>query len=102
MNNSILKNIKREDSLERIQKYVLEQTKNQDISKEMFKLFRSVIELGKEVRISIKENDSMNSETKIIDIFFALVSICNNLNINLFDALTEKEPIANRKLAKWI
>ena len=65
MNNSILKNIKREDSLERIQKYVLEQTKNQDLSKEMFKLFRSVIELGKEVRISIKENDSMNSETKI-------------------------------------
>ena len=39
MNNSILKNIKREDSLERIQKYVLEQTKNQDLSKEMFKLF---------------------------------------------------------------
>lgn len=88
--NNIVKKLNREDSLDLIQKYVLENTNKKEVSNEMFKLFFNVIELGKEVRISIKENNSKNSEAKIIDIFLALIAICNNLNINLFDALEQK------------
>ena len=70
----------------------------------MFRLFFNVIELGREVRISLKDHNTKNSESKIADIFLVLISICNNLNINLFDALTEKEMILNAKAmeAKWI
>lgn len=104
---ALLEKLSREDSLDIIQNYVAEKinmdtfNKN-DINSEMFRLFFNVIELGKEVRISIKEENYNNSASKIADIFLVLISICNSLNINLFDALTEKEMVLNGTLAKWI
>lgn len=107
--HELLTKLKREDSLDLIQNYVEEKINvdtfdKKDISSEMFRLFFNVIELGKEVRISLKENSTKNSESKIADIFLVLISICNSLNINLFDALTEKETMLNSKAmeAKWI
>ncbi len=103
---SLLFSISREDSLDLIQKYVEENVKinafdKKDISNEMFRLFFNVIELGKEVRKSLKEDEYQNTELKIADIFLVLISICNSLNINLFDALQEKEQVLNGKIAKW-
>lgn len=93
---SLLKTISREDSLDIIQNYVENQLpsgnyKKNDISSEMFYLFFNVIELGKELRLSLQEKRMKNSEAKIADIFLVLISICNSMQINLFDALVEKE-----------
>lgn len=103
----LLKKLERDDSLDLIQKYVEEQIEvdtfdKKDISSEMFRLFFNVIELGKEIRMSKKENDYKNSESKIADIFLVLISICNSLNINLFDALVEKELVLSGKVAQWL
>lgn len=102
----ILFSISREDSLDLIQKYVEENVSidtfdKKDLSSEMFRLFFNVIELGKEVRSSLKDEDYQNTELKIADIFLVLISICNSLHINLFDALQEKENVLNGKVAKW-
>ena len=102
----LLFSLSREDSLDLIQKYVEENVcvdtfDKKDISSEMFRLFFNVIELGKEVRFSLKDQDYQNTELKIADIFLVLISICNSLNINLFDALQEKEKVLNGKVAKW-
>lgn len=107
MKEEVLKNLSREDSLDLIQKYVEEKINidifnKKDINSEMFRLFFSVIELGKEIRISIKNKDIKNSESKIADIFLVLISICNNLEINMFDALKEKENALKNPVAKWI
>lgn len=100
MKENLLKTLSREDSLDIIQKYVEENIKiglydKKDISSEMFYLFFNVIELGKEIRVSLKNKNVLNSESKIADIFLVLVSICNNLNINLFDAILEKDSLGN-------
>lgn len=104
---ALLEKLAREDSLDKIQNYVEEKINidtfnKKDINSEMFRLFFNVIELGKEVRISLKEENFKNSASKIADIFLVLISICNSLNINLFDAITEKEMVLNGTLAKWI
>lgn len=96
MKNVLIKNLQREDSLDLIQKYVLKNIQvtdfdKNDVASEMFRLFFNVIELGKEIRLSLAYQDNVTAKTKIADIFLVLVSICNSLNINLFDALLEKE-----------
>lgn len=104
MKEQILNCLSREDSLDLIQKYVEEKINvdtfnKEDVSSEMFRLFFNVIELGKEIRISLQEDNVKNSESKIADIFLVLISICNSLNINLFDAILEKEKSLKTKLA---
>lgn len=104
---NLLYSISREDSLDLIQKYVEENVNvdtfdKKDISSEMFHLFFYVIELGKEIRSSLKDQDYQKTELKLADIFLVLISICNSLNINLFDALLEKENVLNGKVAKWL
>jgi NTP pyrophosphatase (non-canonical NTP hydrolase) len=96
MKENLINNLYCENSLDLIEKYVVENInteniKKEDASREMFKLFFGVVELGKEIRISLKSNDLKNTETKITDIFLTLISICNSLNIDLFAALKEKE-----------
>lgn len=98
----MIKQLSRNDSLDLIQKYVEEKINKKDISNEMFRLFFLVIELGKEVRLSLKNENYKNSENKIADIFLVLIAICNHLHINLFDALTKEEMILKGELATWI
>lgn len=104
MKEKLLNSLSREDSLDLIQKYVEKKIKvdtfnKEDVSSEMFRLFFNVIELGKEIRISLKEENIKNSESKIADIFLVLVSICNSLDVNLFDAIVEKEKKLQAKFA---
>ena len=104
MKEKLLNCLSREDSLDLIQKYVEEKISvdtfnKEDVSSEMFRLFFNVIELGKEVRITLKDDNVKNTESKIADIFLVLISICNSLNINLFDAIIEKEKDLKIKFA---
>lgn len=90
MNKTLINKLNREDSLDIIQNYVLEKIevkgfKKNNVSSEMFHLFSNVLELGREIRISSQHNNPL-TESKIADIFLVLVSICNSLDINLFDA----------------
>ena len=101
---NLLNSLTREDSLDLIQKYVenkitVDTFNKNDVASEMFRLFFNVVELGKEIRISLNKEDVKNSESKIADIFLVLISICNSLNINLFDALAEKEKSLKIKFA---
>lgn len=92
------------ESLEGIQKNIEEHSKEdvqKNLSNEMFQLFFGVMELGKEVRLTLKNKQTLDIELKIADLFLSLVAISNNLNINLFDALTKKEQYLNGKVAKW-
>lgn len=98
--------LSRENNLDFIQKYVLENVNidtfdKKNISSEMFRLFFNVIELGRDVRSTLKDQDKQATELKIADIFLVLISICNSLNLSLFDALVEKEKVLNGKSAKW-
>ncbi len=105
MNKELMLFFSREDNLDRIQKQILQTTnatiERKNISNEMFQLFFGIMELGREVRKSIKENDYQNTKLKIADLFLFLVSLCNDLHINLFDCLQEKEQVLNGKVAKW-
>ena len=103
MQGQLLDVLKRSENLDGIQKYVLEKesvdkTITKDLSNEMFRLFFDVIELGKEVRNALKNDTYLDTELKIADIFLILIALCNNLNINLFDALIKKEQFLNGKL----
>ncbi len=60
---------------------------NNEIGREMFKLFFGVVELGKEVRISIQNDDFQNSENKISDIFKTLIRLADNLNFDVLASL---------------
>ncbi|MCL2522038.1 MAG: hypothetical protein FWE36_04170 [Erysipelotrichales bacterium] len=101
----LLKQLNKEKSLNEIQSYIKEVIKirgfeNQETEKAMLLLVEEVGELAKEVRKKAKgmslENgpkDSDSIEEEIADVFIVLVSICNTLNINLFNALIKKEQI---------
>ncbi len=106
MQEQLIYSLSRGDNLDYIQKYVLEKEKGtkviqKDISNEMFHLFFGIMELGKEVRNALKNDTYLDTELKIADIFLILIALCNNLNINLFDALIKKEQFLNGKMAKW-
>lgn len=74
---------------------------NQPIEEEMILLTEEIGELAKAVRkektnMSIDENKAKNYdpiEGEIADIFIILTSICNTLNINLYETFYEKEKL---------
>ena len=74
---------------------------NQPIEEEMILLTEEIGELAKAVRkektnMCIDENKAKNYdpiEGEIADIFIILTSICNTLNINLYETFYEKEKL---------
>lgn len=74
---------------------------NQPIEESMILLTEEIGELAKAVRkektnMGIDQEKAKNYdpiEGEIADVFFVLTAICNKLNINLFEALYEKEKI---------
>lgn len=98
----LLEKISTTDKLNDIQKYIEEIINirgfgDNPIEEEMLLLAEEVGELAKAIRKEkypvdknkIKNYDSVESE--IADVFIVLTSICNSLNINLYDAIIEKE-----------
>lgn len=91
-------------SLSEIQSYIekvitLRGFSNQSVQESMLLLIEETGELAKAIRkntagMSVDEErlykyDTIENETA--DILIVLLSICNNLNINLFEAFMEKE-----------
>ena len=98
------KNWNEENSLIQVQEYIKKVIESrgfseQNIEKTMLLLTEEVGELAKAIRkdetsmsidrLKIKNYDTIESE--VADVFIVLCSICNKLNINLFDAVYKKE-----------
>jgi len=83
----LLAKIKTKGSLVLIQNYVEEIMKEKYrgnlLNEEIFSLFEKVIDLAKDVY----EEDKRSQEFDITSIFSVLLSLCNKLEINIFDAL---------------
>lgn len=98
--------LSRETSLPDIQKYIKQVIEirgfgNQSTQAALLLLLEEVGELAKAVR---KNTQGMSVDTKrinnydtieseIADVLIVLISICNSLEIDLFDALKEKERV---------
>ena len=57
------------------------------LDEEIFSLFEKVIDLAK----SMYEEDKTSQKVDVTSIFIVLLSLCNKLEINIFDAFTEEK-----------
>ena len=102
--NELLKLLKKENTIDEIQEYIkkvieLRGFANQKVEDKMLLLFEETGELAKAIRKTLPETpidyDKIENytdiEEEIADVFIVLVSICNRLNINLYEALKNKE-----------
>jgi len=84
----LLEKIKTKSSLVLIEKYVeeimKEKYKGNLLDDEIFSLFEKVIDLAKDVY----EEDKSSQELDVTSIFSVLLSLCNKLEINIFEALS--------------
>lgn len=100
----LLDKLDKSASLNQVQDYIREVVKlrgfaDQPVQEAMLLLLEETGELAKAIRksatnMSIDPDRLSNYETvesEVADVFFVLTSVCNQLNINLFDALIEKE-----------
>ena len=100
----LLKNIDRTSNLDEIQEYIrsvisIRGFEKEEIEKKMLLLLEDAGELAKAIRKdysdmavdNTKLNHYSNIESEIADVFIVLTCICNKLNINLFDAIYNKE-----------
>ncbi len=100
--NQLIKNMQ----LDKIQNYIKDVIDirgfgSQPVEQEILLLIEEVGELAKAIRkekttMCIDKNKIKNYDTvenEIADVFIVLNSICNTLNINLFDAFYQKERI---------
>lgn len=107
MNNNQLElwnNLNEKSTLQEVQKYIksvieMRGFANQEIEKTMLLLLEEVGELAKSIRkdatnMSIdraKINHYNSIESEVADVFIVLSSVCNKLNIDLYNALKDKE-----------
>ena len=97
-------NLNKNQSLQQIQKYVnnvinLRGFRDQEIEKTMLLLLEEVGELAKAIRKNATnmciDNEKINHydtiESEIADVFIVLLSVCNQLNIDLYKSLKDKE-----------
>ena len=106
MQEELYNKLNRNYTLDEVQGYVkkvikLRGLENKKVEQVMLLLIEEVGELAKAIR---KENTNMKIdgkkeynydtvESEIADVFIVLNSLCNLLDINLFEALKEKESI---------
>lgn len=92
------------NTLNEIQNYIKEVIKirgfsEQKVQDKMLLLLEETGELAKAIRKTIPEasvdyeriENYTDIEKEVADVFIVLVSICNRLNINLYDAIIKKE-----------
>ena len=100
----MLDEITEESSLNQVQEYIntvveLRGFAGQSIQETMLLLLEETGELAKavrksETRMSVDVDKMQNYDTvesEAADVFFVLAAVCNQMNINLLDALKEKE-----------
>ncbi len=103
---NLFNNLKRENSLSEIQEYIKEVIdirgfSNQPVEQQLLLLMEEVGELAKAIRkdatdMCIDKTKLANYDTvenEIADVFIVLTSICNSRNIDLFNAIVNKESI---------
>ena len=102
----LLENLTDESTLTQIQEYIdnvvrLRGFSNQPIQETMLLLLEETGELAKAIRKSATrmsvDIDKMHHydtvESEVADVFFVLAAVCNQMGVNLFDALKEKEKL---------
>lgn len=93
----LLTKMKTKGSIVLIQNYVeeimKEKYKGNLLDDEIFSLFEKVIDLAKDVF----EEDKSSQEIDITSIFSVLISLCNKLEINIFDAWQGKEQFLTKE-----
>ena len=100
----LLEKIDKTSSLAEIQEYIrsvirIRGFEKEEIEKKLLLLLEETGELAKAIRKdytnmaidNTKLNHYSNIESEIADVFIVLTCICNKLNINLFDAVYNKE-----------
>ena len=102
--DKLFKLLNKENTIDEIQEYIkkvieLRGFANQNIQDKMLLLLEETGELAKAIRKILPETpidynkieNYTSIEEEIADVFIVLVSICNKLNINLYEALKNKE-----------
>lgn len=102
--NELYELLNENNSLNEIQDYIREIItirgfSNQRVQDKMLLLLEETGELAKAIRKTLPEasidydkiKNYTSIEEEIADVFIVLVSICNRLNINLYDAIKKKE-----------
>lgn len=97
-------NLNEKNTLQEVQEYIKEVITirgfaNQEIEKTMLLLLEEVGELAKAIRKTATnmgiDNNKINHydtiESEVADVFIVLNSVCNKLNINLYQSLKDKE-----------
>ena len=100
----LLKLLNRQSTVDDVQEYIkkvitLRGFSNQRVQDKLLLLLEETGELAKAIRKTLPEasidyskiENYTNIEEEIADVFIVLTSICNELNINLFDAIINKE-----------
>ncbi len=114
MQETLLNNLSNNSSLSEIQDYIKKQIEirgfgNQPVEQQLLLLIEEVGELAKAIRkdhsnMTVDQSKLQNyssSENELADVFIVLLSICGNLDIDLFTALVNKErENINRKWSK--
>ena len=102
MQKELFEKLNKANTLNEIQDYLgkvieIRGFSDQPVEQRMLLLIEEVGELAKAIRkekttMGVDSSNSVDSiESEIADIFIVLVSVCNNLDINIFEALKEKE-----------
>ena len=102
--NELYELLNENNSLNEIQNYIKEIIKirgfsEQRVQDKMLLLLEETGELAKAIRKTLPEasidydkiENYTDIEEEIADVFIVLVSVCNRLNINLYDAMKKKE-----------
>ena len=102
----LLENLTDESTLTQVQEYIDKVVKlrgfaNQPVQETMLLLLEETGELAKAIRKSATrmsvDIDKMHHydtvESEVADVFFVLTAVCNQMGVNLFDALKEKEKL---------
>lgn len=108
----LFEQLKEDNNLKEIQEYIkkvirIRGFEKQKIEETMLLLIEETGELAKAIRkqlsnMSIDEEKSYNYDTiesEIADVFIVLLSICNQLNIDAFSTIKEKENVNIQR--KW-
>ena len=107
----LLELINKQSSVNDVQEYIkkvitLRGFTNQSIQDKMLLLLEETGELAKAIRKTLPEAsidynkiENYTNIEEIADVFIVLTSICNELNINLFEAVVNKEK--NNIKRKW-
>ena len=104
MQKELLNEIDENSTVTQVQEYVEKMVRlrgfaDQPVQESMLLFLEEAGELAKAIRkaetkMSVDVDNMQNFETvesEVADIFFVLLAICNQMDVNLFDSLKEKE-----------